>query len=187
MHRATSSNLAVSGQAFGASLDVVPLTSTEASSAVHNPYIVGGWFSSPKKVVEIHVHHSTNNTSPNNANNTSPNENIIAKNRLDTDPQLTQNVSNIKQQTDGRFYGVYLDTSALKFKVGILMEGTSGYARGYWVKTYHGGDLTKDMVDQAYSAHQLNPTAHEWSAPGTTLLDHWYWYKNDIPNLGYHR
>jgi len=187
MHRATSSNLAVSGQAFGASLDVVPLTSTEASSAVHNPYIVGGWFSSPEKVVQIHVYHSTNNTSPNNANNTSPNENIIAKNRLDTDPQLTQNVSNIKQQTDGRFYGVYLDTSAQKFKVGILMEGKSGYARGYWVKTYHGGDLTKDMVDQAYYAHQLNPTAHEWSAPGTTLLDHWYWYKNDIPNLGYHR
>jgi len=96
---------------------------------------------------------------------------------------LTQNISNIKIQRDGKCYGVYLDTSVQKFKVGVLTHGKSGSARGYWVKNYHGGDLTKDMVDQAYAAHQMNPRAHEWTAPGTTLLDRWYWYQNDIPSL----
>jgi len=182
MHRAASSNLAVSGHSFGASLDVVPLTSTEASSAVHNPYIVGGWFGG-KKEVHVHHNHYIHNTSPNNANNTSIYQGIIAKNRLNTDPNLTQNISKIKIQKDRRCYGVYLDTSAMKFKLGILTHGVPGYARGYWVKNYHGGDMTKDMGDQAHSAYQMAPTAYEWSAPGTTLLDHWYWYQNDITTL----
>ena len=184
MHRATSSNLAVSGQSFGASLDVVPLTSTEASSAVHNPYVVGGFFGR-KKVVQVHVHHYTNNTSPNNDNKTSLD--IISKNRLDADPQLTQDISQIRIQSDGLCYGVYLNTLHQKFQVGILLNQVQGTAAGCWVKTYHGGNLTRDAVTRAILMYNENPKAHEWSAPGTTLLDHWYWYKNAIPNLGYHR
>ena len=184
MHRATSHNLAVSGQAFGASLDVVPLTSTEASSAVHNPYIVGGLFGR-KKEVHVHVHHYTNNTSPNNDNRTSLD--IISKNRLDADPQLTQDISQIRIQSDGLCYGVYLNTLHQKFQVGILLNQVQGTAAGCWVKTYHGGNLTRDAVTRAILMYNENTKAHEWSAPGTTLLDHWYWYKNAIPNLGYHR
>jgi len=89
MHRAASSNLAVSGHSFGASIDVVPLTSTEASSAVHNPYVVQGLFSRNKTVDKPMRHYSNDRFGE-------------AQRILDLDPQLTQDIKKVKKQSDGK-------------------------------------------------------------------------------------
>jgi len=171
MHRAASSNLVVSGHSCGASIDVVPLTSTEASSAVHNPYVVQGWFGGSKTVHKPMRYYSNDGFGE-------------AKRMLDLDPQLTQDIKKVKKQSDGKCYGVYLDKDYVRFKVGILTDGMVGVAAGIWIKSYNGGNLTREMVDRAIAAYNQNQTDNKWSAPGTTSLDNWYWYQNKIPDLG---
>jgi len=174
MHRGTSQNLAVSDQAFGASLDVDPVLSTEASSAVHNPYVVGFVFGRTKTIHVGPIDHKD-----------ILNDNVEAKRKLDKEPSLTKDISQAIKQTDGLFYGVYLDTFEHRFKVGILREGHSeSSASGWWVKEWEGGNLTRKMVDEVMLVYLADKNANTWNAPGDTLLEHWYWYKYIIPNLG---